>query len=203
MTKNFRYAVLVAAFVFTSFTAVTAQRAVSAVSDRVSEAADKSGKGAERSARPDLLSGPPSLDLISAATYPMTVANGVALEDMSTGTTQLVAPGVDDTASPVTNMGFEFWYDGVRHNLFSVNANGLARLGGTAVTTAFDNASGTGGFATTTNAPKIAPYFEDMCVGTNGKIHYKVVGSAPNRKLVVEWSNMQVTRGAGCVFRQR
>ena len=29
-------------------------------------------------------------------------------------------------------------------------------------------------------------------------MHFKVVGSAPNRKLVIEWQNMQITRGAGC-----
>src|SRR5262249_46475432 len=35
-------------------------------------------------------------------------------------------------------------------------------------------------------------------VGTNGKVHFKVLGSAPNRRLVVEWLNMQVPRvGAG------
>lgn len=136
--------------------------------------------------------------LISAATYSFLSLSGVALEDMSSGTTQLIGPGLDDTASPVTNLGFDFWYDGVRFTQFSCNANGLCRLGGTVVTGAFDNGSATTGFATTTNSPKIAPYFEDLCTGTNGRIHYKVVGSAPNRKLVVEWQNMQVTRGAGC-----
>ncbi len=136
-----------------------------------------------------------SNNLISVSTYSFTSLPGVMLEDMSSGTTQLVGPGLDDTASSVTNIGFEFFYDGVRYTQFSVNANGLSRLGGTVVSGAFDNSTG---FASTTNAPKIAPYFDDLCVGSNGKIHTKVVGSAPNRKLVVEWQNMQITRGAGC-----
>ena len=122
-----------------------------------------------------------SSNIISAATYSFTAGTAV-LEDMSSGTTQLVGPGVDDTASPVSNIGFDFWYDGVRHSQFSVNPNGLARLGSLSVSGAFNNATG---FATTTNAPKIAPYFEDLCVGSNGKVHFKTVGSAPNRKLVV------------------
>ena len=74
---------------------------------------------------PNRATGP---DLISASSYPFTTATGVALEDMSSGTTQLVGPSVDDTASPVTNLGFDFWYDGVRATQFSVNANGLMRL---------------------------------------------------------------------------
>ncbi|HEV7858018.1 MAG TPA: fibronectin type III domain-containing protein [Pyrinomonadaceae bacterium] len=134
----------------------------------------------------------PSLDAVTATTYPFTTSAGVALEDMSSGTTQLVAANVDDTASAVTNIGFDFWYDGVRFTQFSCNANGLCRLGSTAVTAEFDNADATFGFNTTTNAPKIAPYFDDLWVGTNGKVHFKVVGSAPNRKLVVEWLNEQI-----------
>ncbi len=137
----------------------------------------------------------PAPDAITAGTYAFAALAGVSLDDMSTGTTQLVAAGVDDTASPVTNIGFDFFYDGVKATQFSVNANGLARLGPVAVSTAFNNATG---FATTTNAPKIAPFFDDLCVGTDGKVHYKTTGTAPNRKLIVEFQNMQVTRGTAC-----
>jgi peptidase C25-like protein/fibronectin type III domain protein len=134
-------------------------------------------------------------NLVTATTYPFTSAAGVALEDMSTGTTQLVGANLDDTASAVTNIGFDFWYDGVRFTQFSVNANGLSRLGGTAVSTAFDNSTT---FNSTTNAPKIAPYFDDLWTGTNGKVHFKVTGSAPSRKLIVEWLNEQIPRvGSG------
>lgn len=140
---------------------------------------------------------PGSADLITAGTYPFSVQTGVALEDMSSGTSNLLfGPALDDNASLVTNIGFDFWYDGVRQSQFSVNVNGLARLGATAVGTNFNNS--TDGLGTTLNAPKIAPYFEDMCTGLTGKVHYKVVGGAPNRKLVVEWNGLQIPRGAGC-----
>ncbi|MBC7899585.1 MAG: carboxypeptidase regulatory-like domain-containing protein [Saprospiraceae bacterium] len=135
-------------------------------------------------------------DLISATTYAFSSASGVALEDMSSGTTQLVGPGLDDNASLVTNIGFNFLYDGVLFTQFSANANGLAKLGPVAVLTTFNNT--TTGIGTATNAPKIAAYFEDLCTGSTGAVRSKVVGTAPNRKLVVEWSNMRVTRGAGC-----
>src|SRR6266853_2241897 len=110
---------------------------------------------------------------------------------MSSGTTQLVTASQDDTASFVNNIGFDFWYDGVRFTQFSCNANGLCRLGSTVIDTAFTNS-----LASVTDAPKIAPYWDDLWVGTNGKIHYKVIGSAPNRKLVVEWQNMTIPRQA-------
>ncbi|HMT09231.1 MAG TPA: fibronectin type III domain-containing protein, partial [Pyrinomonadaceae bacterium] len=137
-----------------------------------------------------------SNDLITAASYGFTFDNATALEDMSSGTNQLVAANSDDGASVVTNIGFDFWYDGVRYTQFSCNANGVCRLGGTVVTTEFDNGSATFGFNTTTNAPKIAPYFDDLWIGTNGSVRYKVVGTAPNRKLIVEWNNMQIPRVA-------
>lgn len=132
--------------------------------------------------------------LITAASYPFSVGTDT-LVDMSEGTTQLVGPGLDDTASPVTPIGFTFRYDGINHTQFSVNANGLARLGPLAITTVFNNGTG---FATTTNEPKIAPYFDDLCTGSDGRIHYKVIGDAPNRILVVEWFNMKVSRAGGC-----
>jgi len=69
---------------------------------------------------------------------------------MSSGTTQLVAAGQDDTASAVTNIGFDYWYDSVRLTQFSVNANGLMRLGSTAVSTGFTNS-----LASTIDAPKV------------------------------------------------
>ena len=47
-------------------------------------------------------------------------------------------------------------------------------------------------------APKIAPYWDDLCTGSDGKVHYKLVGTAPNRKLVVEWLNMKITRNGTC-----
>ena len=130
-----------------------------------------------------------SPDAITAATYTFTSTTGEALENMSTGTTTMVAFDQDDTASPLFDMGFDFWFDGVRQNRFSANANGLMRLGSTVVSTASTN-----NLASATDTPQIAPYWDNLRIGTNGKVHYKVVGTAPTRKLVVEWTGMQVPR---------
>jgi hypothetical protein len=131
-------------------------------------------------------------ELITATTYPMSLP-GAVLEDMSTGTTQLIGASSDDGNSAVANIGFEFWFDGVRATQFGANANGFIRVGGVVSGSSFTN-----DLDSTTNAPKIMAFWDDLCTGTNGKVHFKTIGSAPNRKLIVEWQNMQITRGAGC-----
>src|SRR5690606_15112622 len=90
--------------------------------------------------------------------------------------------------------GFAFVFDGVVHTQFSCNANGLCRLGPAAVTTTFGNS-----LATTTATPKIAPFWDDLCTGGDGGVRYLVVGDAPNRKLVVDFFNMKITRSGTCV----
>lgn len=109
------------------------------------------------------------------------------LEDMSAGTTQLIGSGSDDGVSAVTNIGFNFTFNSVVYTQFSVNVNGIIRLGSTVITDQWDNTSGTTGFASNGNNPKIAPYFDDVATGTNGWVRYKLVGSAPTQKLVIEW----------------
>ena len=111
---------------------------------------------------------------ISASSYPLTVSSGLALEDMQTGTTQLLGPNLDDNASAVTAIGFDFWLAGTRYTQFSVNANGLLRLGGTVVNGAFSNDLANG-----SNVPQVTPYWDDLFVGTNGKVHSRVVGFQP------------------------
>ena len=114
---------------------------------------------------------------------------------MSTGTTQLVGASSDDGNSVLTNIGFEYL---VRRRAFhpvwrrmpmAISGWALASVTGSV----YQHRLGS-----TTNAPKIAPFWDDLCTGTTGKVHFKVVGTAPNRKLVIEWQNMQITRGAGC-----
>jgi hypothetical protein len=135
-----------------------------------------------------------SPSLITAGTYAFASSSGVPLEDMSTGATGLIGSDQDDAASPVTAIGFDFYFDGVRFTQFSVNSNGLCRLGGAVVGSSGVNTD----FATTAITPKVAPYYDNLWIGANGTVRFKVVGAEPVRKLVVEWSNMQVPRvGAG------
>jgi hypothetical protein len=159
---------------------------VTAFMQQATKPAAQSGKRAQLEA---VSQGGSAPDAITIVTYPFTNFSGVSLEDMSTGTTQLVAANQEDTASSVNNIGFDFWFDGVRQTQFSVNANGLMKLGSSAVTTLSAN-----NLTSTVNVPQIAPYWDDLHTGTNGKVHFKTLGSIPNRKLIIEWQNMQIPR---------
>src|SRR4051812_505565 len=108
---------------------------------------------------------------------------------MSSGTSQLTPANVDAYASAFNDIGFDFWYDGVRYTRFSVNSDGLCHLGTPQVSTSSSNSLGN-----TSDAPKIVAYWDDLLLGTNGKVHYKIVGSSPNRRLVIEWLNEQIPR---------
>lgn len=112
--------------------------------------------------------------------------NGNAI-DMSAGT-QLVGPGLDASASAVTNIGFDFHLMGNRFTQFSIQEDGILQLGATAAPTNVYTI--TGGSAT---SPRLTAFSADMKTGiTTGKVHYKVVGTAPNRVLVVEFLDMQL-----------
>lgn len=176
-----------------AFEAITSER----MPDQISKA-DKAAEDLEAEAQVEGLgvAGEVSgTNVITASTYVFTALSGVALEDMSTGTTQITGASVDDAASALANIGFEYWFDGARYTQFSVNPNGLMKLGSPAVDGSTNGRENN--LATVNDNPKIAAYWDDQCTGASGKIHYKVVGSAPNRKLVVEFQGMRLYSG-GC-----
>ena len=131
-------------------------------------------------------------DAISVTTYPFTTASGTALEDMSSGTTALIGTGSDDGTSGLKNIGFDFWFNGVRYTQFDSsewlypngrNSSHRRKLGD------FSNS-----LASVNEAPVIAPYWDDLATGTNGNVIYKTIGSAPNRKMIVQWFRFRETR---------
>src|SRR5436190_22822905 len=128
----------------------------------------------------------------NAANYAFSTTVTGSLTDMSSGTTTLVAADQDDTASAVALIGFDFYFMGVRQDRFTVNSNGTLRFGATAIsTTLYDPLAQAGQFL-------ITAYGADQRTHAgNGKVHFKVLGSAPNRQLVVEWLNMQADFNAG------
>ena len=128
-----------------------------------------------------------------ASNYVFATATTASLTDMSTGTAILVAPDIDDTpASNLTNIGFEFFFQGVRYTQFSVNANGVIRLGAVAQTGSPYKPLAQAG------PPIITAYGADQRThAVDGKVHFKVIGSAPTRTLVIEWLNMQANFNSG------
>ena len=113
-----------------------------------------------------------------ATQYTFGTSTGASLTTM-TGSTPLVASGQDINASALTNIGFTFNYCGTNYTQFSVSSNGAMRLG-TVVTNIDAN-------SITNSAPLILPLWDDMHTCTNGKVHYLLSGSSPNRTLTIEW----------------
>ena len=123
--------------------------------------------------------------------YTFATTTGGSLTDMSSGTTQLLAGNIDDTASALTNIGFDFYYMGVRYTQFSINDNGVLRLGATAQTSTPYQP-----LAQVSN-PIITAYGADQRTHTTGSVRFKVTGTAPNRVLTVEWFNNQSNFNTG------
>ena len=136
----------------------------------------------------------------NASNYTFSTATDASLTDMSTGTTQLVAPNIDGVGqgifSNVNDLGFTFYFMSVPYTTFVVTEDGVIRLGTSL--SAIVRVPGTDreyddilGWQTL-NEPRIVPFSCDMRTGSNGKVHYKVTGAAPNRVLIIEWLNLQI-----------
>jgi uncharacterized repeat protein (TIGR01451 family) len=139
-----------------------------------------------------LLGAPKADAQANAANYTFSTTTSGSLTDMSSGTTTLVAADQDDVASAVTLIGFDFYFMGVRQDRFSVNSNGTLRFGAAAVSnTLYDP------LAQASQSLVTAYGADQRTHAGNGKVHFKVIGSAPNRVAVIEWLNMQSDFNAG------
>lgn len=115
----------------------------------------------------------------STANYAFSYAFTGSLVDISTGATTLLTGNNDDNPSTVNNIGFTFYFMGAPYTQFSINSNGQLRLGSTTI-------SGSGISSFSANTPILAPMAGDNEV--NNGASFKVIGTAPNRILVVEWN---------------
>ena len=112
--------------------------------------------------------------------------------DMSTGTTLLIGPNLNSVNTVLLDIGFDFTYNGVRVNKYNVTSHGLIGLftnTGTALSTG--NSIG-GGASNRLGALVMALVGTNMATHATGKVHSKVVGTFPNRILVIEWLNMSI-----------
>lgn len=118
------------------------------------------------------------------STYPLSTYTGIALEDLSLEPT-IIGPNASFASySSVIPFGsdFKFCYNGFCHDSFRVQVNGKLGFGESTL------------FAQNSINDVITPISNRMTTGTNGWVKYKLMGSAPNRKLVVEWKvRMQTT----------
>ncbi|MCP4312014.1 MAG: hypothetical protein GY790_12180, partial [Bacteroidetes bacterium] len=82
-------------------------------------------------------------------------------------------------------IGFSFDFFGNTYTDFYVTSNGLVMFGSGSslyVNKSIPDASGADNY--------IAPFWDDLIIHSTGDIMYHTIGTAPNRKLVVQYSNM-------------
>ena len=104
--------------------------------------------------------------------------------DPMVGATSVIGVSNDDTPTAAPDsIGFTFNLNGVDYTQYSVSPDGWILLGNTAATSQFTNV-----VTSTTNIPKIYPYWDDLATGTDGSVKTLVTGTAPNRIFKVEWN---------------
>ncbi|MBK6282650.1 MAG: hypothetical protein IPF54_08275 [Draconibacterium sp.] len=97
----------------------------------------------------------------------------------------LIASGLDDAVSAVKPIGFTFWFAGVAYTNFSVDVNGVMKLGDVAIVS--QPANGLGSNTNPGNFPRIAPYWDDLATGT-GSVTCETQGSPGSKVLVINWN---------------
>ncbi|MGC4103439.1 T9SS type A sorting domain-containing protein [Ferruginibacter sp.] len=112
-------------------------------------------------------------------TYSFTTSTGNVME--TGGFSNLLGTNLDDNASAMTNIGFNFTYAGSTYTNFSVSSNGLMALGITA-TTEYDNS------IPALTGTYLLPYWDDNYTDIDGNVQYKLMGVAGSRKLVVDYN---------------
>ena len=103
--------------------------------------------------------------------------------------TSIVPSGITyNLASTVNNIGFSFPFGDSTYTQFSVNSNGIFRLGSEA-TLSYEKAGMFDPEFYTRNNPKISGEVNKygLGTGTDGYIRYAVTGTTPNRVLVCEY----------------
>jgi hypothetical protein len=122
----------------------------------------------------------------SIANYAFSTSTTGTLEDLSVGSTSIMTAAVhDDDVTTVNPLGFNFTFMGVTYSHFSANSNGQFQFHTSGSATAIGaNVTPSAG------VPNLFPMTGDNEL--SGGIRYKVIGSAPNRKFVLEWSQFYV-----------
>ena len=110
-------------------------------------------------------------------------------------TQTLLMNGGDAQASDVVNIGFDFLFGGTSYSQFSVNTDGNLRLGSTATAT-FAFSGPFGGSNLTKNLPKINGMGCDGIMTADGYVKSAVIGTTPNRVLVVEYKTAKFANNA-------
>ena len=91
----------------------------------------------------------------------------------------------DDRSWGPFNIGFNFTFYGNTYNRFYVTSNGLVIFGSGSNDYTEDPIP----FASSPNN-FIAAFWDDIVINSSGKILYTTIGASPNRKCIIQWTNM-------------
>lgn len=91
----------------------------------------------------------------------------------------------DDSGWGPFNIGFNFTFYGNTYSQFYATSNGLVTFGGTTWDYTEDPIPSAG-------EPNnfISAFWDDIVIDGTGKILYTTIGAAPNRKCIIQWTNM-------------
>jgi hypothetical protein len=101
--------------------------------------------------------------------------------------TVIKAGYADDVAYGPFNIGFNFTYFGISYSQFYVSSNGLVLFTNDPLNISKDEVA-----IPNSEAPNnfIAAFWDDLIIDATGKILYTTIGAAPNRKLIIQFTNM-------------
>lgn len=134
-------------------------------------------------------------ELIGFGTPTAAVRTGVtSFRDISLTGTRLPFPrGANEAVASFAPVGFETFLAGRRvENTVWVSTNGFLQFSGTAITNARPTpAAIPSASAATVPEDFVAPLWTDLELGA-GDVFWEVVGTAPNRELIVQWHQVMV-----------
>jgi len=129
------------------------------------------------------------------------ISGGTVLGSTTTDDQRFLDPAVPLGDSSLTGVGlpigFNFTYNGYVYDRFGVNANGWISLGSSLLTpsvdmnttTSYSPLSSTSTAVSNTLVARISAFSRDLMSQAGGELRYQLIGTAPNRVLVVQWKN--------------
>ena len=129
------------------------------------------------------------------------ISGGTALGSTTSDDQRFLDPATPLGSSSLTGIGlpigFNFTYNGYVYDRFAVNANGWISLGSSLLTPSVDMNTTTSYAPLSTSSTavsntlvaRISAFTRDLSSQAGGEIRYELIGTAPNRVLVVQWTN--------------
>ncbi|MFW6019874.1 MAG: BNR-repeat neuraminidase N-terminal domain-containing protein, partial [Bacteroidales bacterium] len=141
--------------------------------------------------------------LINAAITDYTLNEDVHSYTSLTNYTTVSFPSQVNSNSQVLPIGFDFTFDGNQYSNFSINSNGLIKLGNTAIS-GDNNTNDLDTEISSGNHPVIAPYWDELMLPqSNSSVVYTTTGTSGNRILKIEFRNVGLLQGGANNPKQR